>query len=426
MSGEFERRRQGLPVTIDDLDDFETARVLRRVSLTQGNEGKSYDEGWLQRLIYSFPQSLPITDIEPRFEEVVPVCMELPTTAGYADNLFMTPDGDIVLVECKLWRNPQARREVVMQAIDYAHSMSDWSYQDLEAAIAKANRGKTEKSLFDIVTREQGGDEVSFIDAVSRNLRLGRILLLIVGDGIREDVETLTGFLQDHAGSHFTLGLVEMAVYALSQSMGGHLVLPSVMARTVLIERGIVRIASDGRVEVAPLENDGKRLVGAVSQRYSISSDEFFETLAKLAPGMSERLQTFLDKMSETLNAYYLFGRGMKLILRTEQGDAPLGHIYAEAGWGEPKGTPYFTCYTARRGRDIGRIDADMAYFSDIAEVVGGKVVDIRKDGKPMREPYVAEPPHYYGIHLSTMLDKQDEFLRAFEAYKDRLESAQE
>jgi hypothetical protein len=39
-------------------------------------------------------------------------------------------------------------------------------------------------------------DEASFVGAVARNLRLGRMLLLVVGNGIREGVETLTDYLQ--------------------------------------------------------------------------------------------------------------------------------------------------------------------------------------------------------------------------------------
>ena len=36
------------------------------------------------------------------------------------DNLIMTNRGQLALVEVKLWRNPEARRKVVAQALDYA------------------------------------------------------------------------------------------------------------------------------------------------------------------------------------------------------------------------------------------------------------------------------------------------------------------
>jgi hypothetical protein len=52
-------------------------------------------------------------------------------------------------------------------------------------------------------------DEQHFHDALTANLRRGRFLLLIVGDGIREGVEAIAEYLQVHSGLHFSLGLVE-------------------------------------------------------------------------------------------------------------------------------------------------------------------------------------------------------------------------
>src|SRR5208337_3368683 len=114
--------------------------------------------------------------------------------------------------ECKLWRNPEARREVVAKIIHYATEISTWTYETLQDAIRRAKPldGSDEKStgsLYELVSAQGEIDEVSFHDAVSRNLKRGRFLLLIVGDGIQEGVESMTEFLQQHAGFHFILGL---------------------------------------------------------------------------------------------------------------------------------------------------------------------------------------------------------------------------
>ena len=68
---------------------------------------------FLQDLVHEHPEILPMADIEPAFMPFIPVCRELPTAAGYLDNLWLTPSGGIVLGECKLFRKPQARREVI-------------------------------------------------------------------------------------------------------------------------------------------------------------------------------------------------------------------------------------------------------------------------------------------------------------------------
>jgi hypothetical protein len=83
-------------------------------------------------------------------------------------------------------------------------------------------------------------DEQQFNDALTANLRRGRFLLLIVGDGIREGVEAIAEYLQLHAGLHFSLGPVELPIYVMRN--GDRLVAPRVLARTALITRNIVAV----------------------------------------------------------------------------------------------------------------------------------------------------------------------------------------
>ena len=262
----FRRARQYVsPLFIDRLDETGTARLLDPLGFDRGEI--QHDEAWLQKLIFRFPQLLPVHEIEPGFSTIVPVCLELPTPAGNVDNLYITESGDLVIAECKLWRNPQARREVVAQVIDYAHGMSAWTYQDLEDAVRKSavvDREKPPTTLYELIGEAAGIDEAGFVDAVSRNLRLGRMLLLIVGDGIREGVESLSGFLQMHAGFHFTLGIVEMPVFRLPH--GGLIVQPRVLARTVNIERGIVKVAEGHPAIVQSVQERARMTRGGLLQ----------------------------------------------------------------------------------------------------------------------------------------------------------------
>jgi hypothetical protein len=226
------------------LKDFEAGSAAEKLErlhfLKKTSEPAPFDEAWLQRLIMRHPGLLPVDQIEPAFNTLVPICVELPTRSGYVDNLFVTPAGDLAVVECKLWRNPEARREVIAQIIDYAKELSTWSYETLQNAIDRTKPledpdDKTERSLFHLASAHGEVDEVAFHDAVSRNLKRGRFLLLIVGDGIREGVEGIAEFLQQHAGFHFTLAFVEIALF---KAPGGYIAQPRVLARTRNIDRG--------------------------------------------------------------------------------------------------------------------------------------------------------------------------------------------
>src|SRR6476661_2360656 len=99
-----------------------------------GAQGK-VDEAFIQELVHAHPNALPIAEIDPIFARAIPVCRELNTPAGAIDNFLITPSGLPVLVECKLWRNPEGRREVVGQILDYAKELSRWSSSDLQREV---------------------------------------------------------------------------------------------------------------------------------------------------------------------------------------------------------------------------------------------------------------------------------------------------
>ncbi len=203
-------------------------------------EAHGFDEAAVQTLIHAHPAVLPVAEIDPIFADPVPICRELNTPAGSVDNLLVSPAGLPVLVECKLWRNPQARREVVGQILDYAKELRRWTASDLQREVSRRVPGRDNPVLE--LLREAGHavDEVTFTDALTHNLRRGRFLLLIVGDGIREGVEAIAEYLGGQAGLHFTLGLVELPIYAAPD--GGRLVVPRVLARTTLITREVVAV----------------------------------------------------------------------------------------------------------------------------------------------------------------------------------------
>jgi hypothetical protein len=254
-----------------------------------------YNEAWLQDFIYRHPLALPVKDIEPIFAPLIPVCRELATDAGPIDVVYVNPMGLLTLVECKLWKNPEARREVVGQILDYAKELSRWSYEHLEAAIA-TSKGHSGKRLYELVdSTVEVPDQAQFIDSISRNLKRGRFLLMIAGDGIRESVEQIGEFLQRHTHLNFSFALVEMGIFTLPAHVGaGCIVQPRVLARTVEIERAVIRIEDGQVVASAPAEVK----TGKPGQRSTISEQAFFENV-QVDDQTAERLQQFFKKVQD-------------------------------------------------------------------------------------------------------------------------------
>jgi hypothetical protein len=232
--------------------------LLERVPLTGASGTSAYNEDWLQDLLYKHPESLPVVEINPAFSGLIPICREMQTPAGPIDVLYATREGRIAVLEAKLWRNPEARRKVIGQILDYAKELSHWTYETLDAAVRSARRRDqgAAQSLFEVVRAQHAElDEAQFIDSVSRSLRRGDLLLLIAGDGIRENVGAITNFIEDHGTLHFTFGLVEMAIYRMPDGM--HLVQPRVLAHSEVIRRIVVDVRG-GQLDQSELESEGE------------------------------------------------------------------------------------------------------------------------------------------------------------------------
>jgi len=210
--------------------------LLERVPLTFGAEGQ-YSEQWLQQTLFAHPLSLPIQEIDPHAGALIPICMELGTDAGPADILYVTRTGQVVLVETKLWRNAEARREVVAQILDYAKELSGWTYAELSRRAAIATKGGSGYLLQQVKAAHADLDEAAFEDGINRSLKSGDFLLIIAGDGIRYGAEALVGFIERYGYMRFTLALVETAAYLLPG--GAMLLQPRILAKTETLRRTV-------------------------------------------------------------------------------------------------------------------------------------------------------------------------------------------
>lgn len=259
-------RQQIRPIHIDR--NGRASAVLQKVDAIQERD--------LQALIHEHPEILPIAGIDPAYNGAVSICRELHTPAGPIDNLLITPTGLPVLVECKLWRNPQARREVIGQALDYARELARWSSSDLEREVAK--RGV--ESLADRVRGAAADfDEAAFHDTLTASLRTGRVLLLIVGDGIKESVEAIFEHLRAHVHLGFSFGLVEAPIFALPD--GSQIVVPRVIAQSRAEVREVLRFA-DGYC-IAPEQAD---ISGDVAGNDLSSDNRLYDYWAELAENL--------------------------------------------------------------------------------------------------------------------------------------------
>lgn len=399
----------GLPLIIANYAET-AARGLKRIRLEKGSDD-AYKERWLQKLVSRYPNVLPVEQIEPALTPAVPICMELPLAAGFVDNLYATPDGDLIVAETKLFRNPEARREVVGQIIDYAKDLSALSYEELEKAIFLAEApdgsgGHPKVGLYEAVASVVGREEMNeerFIDAVSRNLERGRFLLLVIGDGIQVGTENIAAFLQQHAGMHFTFGLVELAIFELPIEVGGYLVQPRILARTKNIDRGIVTI-ENGRITVK-LPLDQTMVSKGVAKRTTISEEKFYEELAANFPTVVPRLKAFTARL-EAIGVAIDFGKS-SMILRWRADDQRAWNLGTITTYG-----PVWTELLNGSADAVGRLDLSYAYLDRLAALVPG--AHVRQTPKPTGW-YVAKGKA--SITIDELLAHEDGWLAAIQEF---------
>jgi len=366
-------RRDGTPIWIDAAE--QSGEALVKVDFEMSKSAR-YDEKWLQELLHGHPEVFPVGQIEPGFGELVPLCRELPLQfgggkSGQLDNLFATVEGQLVLVEAKLWRNPEARRAVVAQSLEYAAAIFRMNYGELESAVLKrrAATGEPGNSLFEIVSGESNdATQEEFVDKVAWNLNRGRAVIAVVGDGIREEVLLLADLLQSHAGHRFTFALVELAVYE-TPSTGVRLVVPSVLAQTELIERGVVRIVDGGQAGVRiVVDSPSPKPEMKPARPVSISEEEFFDALGQNNSAWPDLLRSFLSK-AESFRVFKEVKASLSLKYTLESGRAINLGVISKSGAPD---TGYLSAADPASRR---------AYNKKLKELIGGFVGSSEKNG---------------------------------------------
>lgn len=277
--------RHPLPIIIHS---DENRQVLTRISL----ENPPFKEEGLQKLLQLHPEILPVGKLDERFDPLFCIGRETDLGKGcYLDNLFISPGGYITLVETKLWKNPEARREVVGQIIEYAKQLSEWTYDDVDRACKAYTRKyeSSEKNLIDLVSYQSGREfdentQREFVDTVNRTLRDGQFKLLVVGEGIRESVEEMVEYLHSTPSLRFGLALVELACYKMDKEEEyPYLIVPRIIVKTKEVERAVVTIQmSDEAKEKVEIDVTTPKLPAKPGQgRARLEEEDFYRQLSE-------------------------------------------------------------------------------------------------------------------------------------------------
>ena len=169
-------------------------------------------EAELQHLLAESPSIIPIDDIREGISPLVFAVREfgLPGS-GNTDVIGFTPEGDIAIIECKLSANPEVKRKVIGQILEYAAYLWEMKYDDLDRRVYDICK----KPLVSLVAEAVAGefDEVAFRTGIETVLASGTFILIVVVDEINEELKRVIRYFNECGKSGFSLHALEVRKY---------------------------------------------------------------------------------------------------------------------------------------------------------------------------------------------------------------------
>jgi hypothetical protein len=180
--------------------------MKRKALLRDGDKFSVLEEGdfpgevALQEALKRNPEVIPVADLE--LDEVVVVGRETPVPVGAIDLLLVDAEGQVIIVETKLSRNPELRRQVVAQVLDYGAGL--WraaptlrQFEELvlrywRSAQCEDERVKGANSLREGLEpilrdlRSEDWEYEAFEHVLAENLRNGQHVLLVIASGLMD------------------------------------------------------------------------------------------------------------------------------------------------------------------------------------------------------------------------------------------------
>jgi len=136
------------------------------------------DEAELQKIVYERPDLLKS---EQQSADIYSIDREVTVPSGRIDVLDIDKNGTVLIIEVKLNKNLQLRREVLGQLLDYYSDIQGLSYYELNSLTNRKLENIIKKGEFEEETREK----------IEYNLKNDGIKLMIVTDESNDNLEKI-------------------------------------------------------------------------------------------------------------------------------------------------------------------------------------------------------------------------------------------
>ena len=187
-------------------------------SVQKVNKSNFETEDYLQNYIHKNPESIPVYEIAED-KKLFVVKREFATNAGPIDALAIDKDGDIYIIETKLYKNPD-KRTVVAQALDYGAAL--WRHlNDFNEFMAtldqecQKNFNQTFKEKSSEFFQLEDKEIEMQLETMRTNLNNGNLKFVILMDVIEERLKDLIVYINQN--SQFDIYAVQLEYYKFKE-----------------------------------------------------------------------------------------------------------------------------------------------------------------------------------------------------------------
>ncbi len=238
------------------------------MAITISNNGKdavkidksSFEkENFLQEYIYNNPESIPLYDIKEDIRLLI-LAREFPTNSGPIDAIGIDENGELYIIETKLYKNPD-KRTVIAQALDYGAAL--WNHSgDFDEFISVLD--KHTQKVFSLKVTEKikeffglsDEEAANVIESVKSNLNKGSFHFVVLMDKLDDRLKDLILYVNQN--SQFDIYAVELEYYKYKEQ---EIIIPRIFGAEVKKD---ISVSSSGDralwTEEMLLEDTRKRL----------------------------------------------------------------------------------------------------------------------------------------------------------------------
>jgi hypothetical protein len=203
-------------------------KLIPKQSYRDEDKG-GFGEKTLQELLADYPELIPAARINPGDPpKFVVVRREANVTAGYMDILLLDQNAVPTIIETKLGDNPEMRRKVIAQGLEYlAHLQTEWDEERFLNEATNYWENKEESFEDHVLNKWEKEMDTNYLEHLQANIDSANMRLIIAGDKIPSELKRLIEFM--NSTSQFEVLGLEVSLFSEDDNPENKYLIPELL-----------------------------------------------------------------------------------------------------------------------------------------------------------------------------------------------------